>query len=218
MHACITSTYVWPRTRACTTPRHHPLTHPGRPRPASAVSDCCTRLSSYHVGPLRALHSAAATVPPTAGNHDGALPFAALSVDRTTQTSRRPAATMAPLETTTEPWRLLAVAGRSTESNYWSPAGRRPASFRRRVVHRVLIRCLRVEGISKGICRMPCTSSWQPFDAACLLCHARSLFSISHAARPLQLRQRLYPPKLPNKLAWCKEKSGTHTVTRRREA
>lgn len=59
------------------------------------------------------------------------------------------------LETTTEPWRLLAVAGRWTESNYWSPAGRPAASFRRHVrcAPRALslIRCLRVEGISKGM-------------------------------------------------------------------
>lgn len=86
MHACITSTYVWPRTRACTTPqttpRHHVTTHPGRPaRPVPSR----TAALAYHVGPLRALHSAAATMPPTAGNHDAALPFAALSVDRTTQ-------------------------------------------------------------------------------------------------------------------------------------
>jgi hypothetical protein len=50
-------------------------------------------------------------------------------------------------------------AGRSIQSNYYSPAGRPAgaASFSStRAVHRVHYYCLRVEGISKGV---PCTSS-----------------------------------------------------------
>lgn len=82
MHASPARTCGPVRARAPHHRPHHDTTHPGRPaRPVPSR----TAALAYHVGPLRALHSAAATMPPTAGNHDAALPFAALSVDRTTQ-------------------------------------------------------------------------------------------------------------------------------------